>query len=152
MPLTITKSVRPNATWQEMYLQVRKGQRVIIAADGLWSPEMRPATIVWCGPDGIEGRLANEDYLLPGTNVGALVGRVGEEGPPIAVGCYHAQCVNHQGAASQLGKALAKITPFRPRYWGVDTDEILELLGCLRSDQVGTSGFNEHLEALQKGL
>jgi len=69
---TITKTIRPNAVWQEMYLQVQKDQRVIISAEGLWSPEMRPLTIVWCGPDGIEGRPAGDRYLLPGTNVGAL--------------------------------------------------------------------------------
>ena len=88
MPLTITKSVRPNATWQEMYLQVKKDQRVIFSAEWLWSPEMRPATIVWCGPDGITGRIAGDDYVLPGTNVGALVGRIGQEGLPIAIGSY----------------------------------------------------------------
>jgi predicted metal-dependent hydrolase len=70
----------------------------------------------------------------------------------VAVGCYHAQCVNHRGAASQLGKAIAKITPFRPRHWGIDADDMLELLGCLRSEQVGTSGFGEHVQALQNGL
>jgi len=87
MAFTITKTVRPNALWQEMYLQVKKDQRVIISAEGMWSPEMRPATIVWCGPDGIEGRRANDNYLLPGTNVGALVGRVGDS-PLLAVGNY----------------------------------------------------------------
>lgn len=70
-----------------MYLQVQRNQRIIIAADGLWSPEMRPATIVWCGPDGIEGRQADEDYLLPGTNAGALVGRIGDS-PILSVGNY----------------------------------------------------------------
>ena len=54
MSVTITKGVRPNATWQEMYLQIQKGQRVLIASEGLWSPEIHPATILWCGPDGIE--------------------------------------------------------------------------------------------------
>ena len=97
MPLTITKSVRPNATWQEMYLQVGKGQRVVIAADGLWSPEMRPATIVWCGPDGIAGRLADEDYLVPGTNVGALVARIGKDNGPIAIGNYYDFISPHAG-------------------------------------------------------
>lgn len=87
MAFTITKTIRPNAVWQEMYLQVQKDQRVIIAAEGLWSPEMRPQTIVWCGPDGIEGRMANENYLLPGTNVGALVGRIGDS-PTLSVGNY----------------------------------------------------------------
>ena len=76
MAFTITKTVRPNAMWQEMYLQVAKDQRVIIAAEGLWSPEMRPATIVWCGPDGIQGRITGEDYLVPGANLAALCGDV----------------------------------------------------------------------------
>ena len=88
MAVTITKNVRPNAVWQEMYLQVQKDQRVIISATGIWSPEMRPATIVWCGPDGVEGRLANEEYLLPGANVGALIGKVGNENAIQAVGNY----------------------------------------------------------------
>ena len=88
MPFTITKTVRPNAIWQEMYVRVQSDQRVLISADGTWSPEMRPATIVWCGPDGVEGRIAGEDYLLPGTNVGALVARIGKEGPVVAVGNY----------------------------------------------------------------
>lgn len=87
MAFTITKTVRPNAVWQEMYLQIKKDQRVIIASEGLWSPEMRPLTIVWCGPDGIEGRLADDQYLLPGTNVGALVGRIGDS-PILSVGNY----------------------------------------------------------------
>ena len=86
MALTITKTVRPNATWQEMYLQIRKGQRVVISAEGLWSPEMRPATVLWCGPDGIEGRIANDEYLVPGTNVGSLVARIGADNPPISMG------------------------------------------------------------------
>ncbi|MCZ6633810.1 MAG: hypothetical protein O7G87_10410 [bacterium] len=87
MAFTITKQVRPNAVWQEMYLQIRKDQRVIIAAEGLWSPESRPLTIIWCGPDGIEGKLANEDYRLPGTNVGALIGKIGDS-PILTVGNY----------------------------------------------------------------
>ena len=88
MALTITKTIRPNATWQEMYLQVRKDQRVIIAAEGLWSPEMRPSTIIWCGPDGIEGRQANDDYLCPGSNVAALVARIGDS-PTLTAGNYY---------------------------------------------------------------
>ena len=87
MALTITKTIRPNATWQEMYLQIKFDQRVIIAADGLWSPESRPQTIIWCGADGIEGRQANEKYLVPGSNVASLVGRVGDS-PAMPVGNY----------------------------------------------------------------
>ena len=87
MALTITKTIRPNATWQEMYLQIREGQRVIITAEGLWSPESRPSTIVWCGADGIEGRKADERYLVPGTNVASLVGRIGDS-PAMSIGNY----------------------------------------------------------------
>lgn len=87
MAFTITKTIRPNAVWQEMYLQVQKDQRIIITAESLWSPEMRPLTIIWCGPDGIEGRPADERYLLPGTNVGALVGRIADSSI-ISVGNY----------------------------------------------------------------
>ncbi|MBS12387.1 MAG: hypothetical protein CME19_12375 [Gemmatimonadetes bacterium] len=87
MALTITKSVRPNAVWQEMYLQIQEDQRVIISAEGLWSPESRPATILWCGPDGIEGRQADERYLVPGSNVASLVARIGDS-PAMSVGNY----------------------------------------------------------------
>lgn len=88
MPLTINKTIRPNAIWQEMYLRVQEGQRLVISAEGIWSPEMRPATITWCGANGIEGFLAGDEYLLPGTNVGALICRVGQENPPLAAGVY----------------------------------------------------------------
>lgn len=88
MPLTINKTIRPNAIWQEMYLRVREGQRLVISAEGIWSPEMRPATIAWCGANGIEGLLAGDEYLLPGTNVGALICRVGSENPPLVAGVY----------------------------------------------------------------
>ena len=87
MALTMTKTIRPNATWQEMYLQVKQDQRVIVAAEGLWSPEMRPATIVWCDPDGIEGRPAPDDYLCPGTNIGALLVRIADS-PIMSAGNY----------------------------------------------------------------
>lgn len=87
MALTITKTIRPNATWQEMYLQIKNDQRIIIAAEGLWSPESRPQTIVWCGADGIVGRMADERYLVPGSNVASLVARIGDS-PAMAVGNY----------------------------------------------------------------
>ena len=88
MPLTINKTIRPNAIWQEMYLRVQSDQRLVISAEGIWSPEMRPATIVWCSANGIEDNLAGDDYLLPGTNVAALICRVGSDNPPLAAGVY----------------------------------------------------------------
>lgn len=88
MAFNITKTVRPNAIWQEMYLKISINQRVILSADGIWSPEMRPETIVWCGPDGLFGRIAEEGYLAPGGNLAALVGKIGENSPPLAIGNY----------------------------------------------------------------
>ena len=87
MAITITKAVRPTPKWQEMYLKIKQDQRVIIAAEGLWSPDLRN-TIGWCGPDGIVGRIAGEGYLMPGTNVGALIMKIGKFGP-VAVGNYY---------------------------------------------------------------
>lgn len=124
MPLTITKTIRPNAVWQEMYLQVSKDQRVIIAAEGLWSPESRPATIVWCGPDGIEGRQADDKYLVPGANVACLVGKIADS-PPMAVGNYFDFYSPFEGALwlamnevpeyhNQAGTVSAQIILFDP--------------------------------------
>ena len=44
MPLTISKTVRPNAVWQEMYLQISKDQRVIINDEQRWTG--RPGKIL----------------------------------------------------------------------------------------------------------
>ena len=77
MALTVTRIVRPSPVWQESYVRVKKGQRMVIDADGPWSPDPRNRT-VWCGADGIPSVIANEDFLLPGTNVGALIGKIGD--------------------------------------------------------------------------
>ena len=52
MALTVTRVVRPSPVWQESYVRVKKGQRMVIDADGPWSPDARNRT-VWCGADGI---------------------------------------------------------------------------------------------------
>ena len=122
MAFTITKTLRPNATWQEMYLQVKKDQRVIIASEGLWSPEMRPATIVWCGPDGIEGRIANDEYLLPGTNVGAVVGKIGKDNPVLSVGNYFDFFSPYEGP---LFLAMNEKTEFHNQAGSLSTQIIL---------------------------
>jgi hypothetical protein len=125
MPLTINKTIRPNAIWQEMYLRVQSDQRLVISAEGIWSPEMRPATIVWCSANGIEGNLAGDDYLLPGTNVGALICRVGSDNPPLVAGVYFDFFSPYQGPLymamnenpeyqNQAGSIQAQIILFEP--------------------------------------
>jgi len=87
MAVTFVKTVRPTPKWQEMYILARQGRRLILEANGTWSPDLRN-TIGWCGPDGIINRIADEGYVLPGCNVGALVGKIGD-GEPFAVGAYY---------------------------------------------------------------
>jgi hypothetical protein len=84
MAVTLLRTVRPSPQWQDTLIRLRQGQRVVIDAEETWSPDMRDQ-IAWCGADGVYKLPASEGYLLPGTNVGALIARVGE-GAPFAVG------------------------------------------------------------------
>ncbi len=121
MSLTITKTIRPNATWQEMYLQIKRDQRVIISAEGLWSPESRPATVTWCGANGIEGRPANEDYLVPGSNVASLVARIGDSSA-LSVGAYFDFHSSYEGA---LWMAMNEIPEYHNQAGSLSTQIIL---------------------------
>jgi len=56
---------------------VKKEQRLIIDSEGAWSPDLQNR-IGWCGADGVANTVAGEDYLFPGTNVGALIARIGD--------------------------------------------------------------------------
>ena len=84
MAVTIMRAVRPSSQWQDSLIRLEKGQRVVVDVEGVWSPDMRDQ-IVWCGADGVYRLPAGEDYLMPGTCVGALIARVGD-GKPFAVG------------------------------------------------------------------
>jgi hypothetical protein len=69
--------VLPNRPWTNTGLTVRKGERLFFTATG----EIRwAASGATCGPDGIDA--------LIGWRVGrgGLVGRVGEQGKPFAIG------------------------------------------------------------------
>jgi hypothetical protein len=81
---TIARAVRPSPQWQDTLIRIRQGQRVVVDVEGVWSPDLRDQ-IVWCGADGVYRLPAGEGYLLPGTNVGALIARIGQ-GRPFAVG------------------------------------------------------------------
>ena len=72
MALTVSRMARPSPVWQETYVHVKKGQRLVIDAEGAWSPDLQDR-IGWCSADGIGDSVGGEDYLCPGTNVGALV-------------------------------------------------------------------------------
>ena len=78
MALTVIRTARPSPVWQESYVRVKKGQRLIIDADGAWSPDLQNRT-GWCGADGVPKTPAGDSYLHPGTNIGALIAKIGSD-------------------------------------------------------------------------
>ncbi len=78
MALTVIRTARPSPVWQESYVRVQKGQRLIIDADGAWSPDLQNRT-GWCGADGVPKTPAGDGYLHPGTNIGALIAKIGSD-------------------------------------------------------------------------
>ena len=76
MALSVVRTARPSPVWQESYVRVKKGQRLVIDADGAWSPDLQNRT-GWCGADGVAKTPSGDSYLLPGTNIGALIAKIG---------------------------------------------------------------------------
>ena len=122
MALTILRTVRPSTTWQDTLIGVKKEQRVVFDAEETWSPDMRNQ-IAWCGADGIYEHPAGDGYLLPGTNVGALIARIGDDGPVFAVGSRHDIIADRSGTLflamndhpqhnDQAGKVVAQVILF----------------------------------------
>ena len=122
MALTILRTVRPSTTWQDTLIVVKKKQRVVFDAEETWSPDMRNQ-IAWCGADGIYEHPAGDGYLLPGTNVGALLARIGDDGPGFAVGSRHDIIADRSGTLflamndhpqhnDQAGKVVAQVILF----------------------------------------
>ncbi|MEE2658383.1 MAG: hypothetical protein VX733_07755 [Candidatus Latescibacterota bacterium] len=121
MALTILRTVRPSPTWQDTLIRIRSGQRMVFDVEETWSPDMRDQ-IVWCGADGLYRFPAGEGYLMPGTNVGALIARIGD-GPVFVVGSRHDIITNRDGVLflamndnpdynNQAGKVVAQVILF----------------------------------------
>ena len=96
MPLTVIRMARPSPTWQETYARVKKGQRLVVDAEGAWSPDLGNRT-GWCGGDGLPKTLAGDGFLMPGANIGALLGRIGDDGRIIAFGHRYDNIVGEDG-------------------------------------------------------
>ena len=122
MALTILRTVRPSTTWQDTLIVVKKKQRVVFDAEETWSPDMRNQT-AWCGADGSCESPAGDDYLLPGTDVGALMAGIGDDGPVFAVGGRHDIIADRSGTLflavndhpqhnGQAGKVVAQVILF----------------------------------------
>ena len=69
---------------------------------------------------GKPGPSAGDGYLLPGTNVGALIARIGDDGPVFAVGSRHDIIADRSGTLflamndhpqhnDQAGKVVAQV-------------------------------------------
>ena len=95
MSLTVIRTARPSPQWQESYVRVKKGQRIVIDAEGAWSPDLRNRT-GWCGGDGVANTIASDGYLMPGTNIGALIAKIGDS-EPFAVGARYDNKVGADG-------------------------------------------------------
>lgn len=120
MALTVIRTARPSPVWQESYVNVKKGQRLVIDADGAWSPDLKNRTS-WCGADGVPKTPAGDGYLLPGTNVGSLIARIGSavfavgsryDNPAPADGVIFLAMNENPNNNNQAGSLLAQIIIF----------------------------------------
>lgn len=120
MALTVIRTARPSPVWQESYVNVKKGQRLVIDADGAWSPDLQNRT-GWCGADGVPKTPAGDGYLLPGTNIGALIARIGRtvfaagsryDNPAPADGVIFLAMNENPNNNNQAGSLLAQIIIF----------------------------------------
>ena len=120
MALSVVRTARPSPVWQESYVRVKKGQRLVIDADGAWSPDLKNRT-GWCGADGVAKTQAGDSYLLPGTNIGALIAKIGSDvfavgsrydNPAPADGVIFLAMNESSNNNNQAGSLLAQIIIF----------------------------------------
>ena len=120
MALTVIRTARPSPVWQESYVNVKKGQRLVIDADGAWSPDLQNRT-GWCGADGLPKTPAGDNFLLPGTNIGSLIARIGStvfavgsryDNPAPADGVIFLAMNENPNNNNQAGSLLAQIIIF----------------------------------------
>jgi hypothetical protein len=52
----------------------------------------------------------------------------------MAVGYYHATSGNYRGAASQLSKAVSKLTPYLPQHLGIPLHTLLPVVEAHRNE------------------
>ncbi len=120
MALTVIRTARPSPVWQESYVRIKKGQRLVIDAEGAWSPDLQNR-IGWCGGDGIANTPGGNAYLLPGTNIGALIAKIGStvfaagsryDNPSPADGVIFLAMNENPNNNNQAGSLLAQIIIF----------------------------------------
>ena len=98
-PSTLTSTSTPspilvpaNVYWHNIGIAVKQGQQIEFTASGTWFSGIEP----WTGPDGdIDKRCGA--YPVPCGNLGALVGKVGDNGTPFKIGSFSIQVAPMDG-------------------------------------------------------
>ncbi len=94
-------------TWRPIAPDLRIGGRLQVRAAGQWrlSPQYNPNSIAATGivvrdtgPDGYTDLPLNADVLLPTAPIGALIGKIGENGAPFLIGSQYDQPIAADGA------------------------------------------------------
>lgn len=76
-----TVTIQANQPWQSSGIRVTPGVQMKILAMGKWS--LAPAFNIWSGPEGLASGPGKE---VPWINSNALMGKIGAEGKPFAIG------------------------------------------------------------------
>lgn len=102
-PVTSNVVVPANQVWQAAATNLRAGGRLQVAAQGQWTMRGQTQRVAaaqvasqFTGPDGYPD-LRNERALLPSANIGALIGRIGENGAPFLIGASYDQPIPADG-------------------------------------------------------
>lgn len=102
-PVTTSTVFPANQVWAPAAENLRSGGRLQITAQGQWTmrgqqANLRAAQVApqFTGPDGYPG-LTNERALLPSANIGALIGKIGENGAPFLIGANYDQPIAADG-------------------------------------------------------
>lgn len=102
-PVTTDTVFPANQVWAPAAQNLLTGGRLQITARGEWTMRGQRTSAVaaqvapqFTGPDGYPG-LTNERALLPTANIGALIGKIGENGAPFLIGANYDQPIAADG-------------------------------------------------------
>ncbi|MBI5291439.1 MAG: hypothetical protein HY872_06140 [Chloroflexi bacterium] len=85
-------SVPANVYWYNTRIAVKQGQQLEFTASGTWFSGIEP----WTGPEGNSQEQCGA-YPVPCGNLGALVGKVGDNGTPFKIGSFSIQATPADG-------------------------------------------------------
>jgi len=103
-PAPVQAVIPATTEWAPTHVQVQSGGRLQIdAAEGRWTvygqaagAQLAANGLAFTNADGFAGR-TNPEALLAAANLGALIGKIGENGTPFLVGSKYDQTANADG-------------------------------------------------------